>query len=208
MSLLLYDVNAEEFSASEAGLTSLAEQVFPYFSEPAEGLTSGQALSQSNHHYSLSLAGGTSFTFDIDASVKKRLAIFSQHTPEEFSMVLSRDNEVDVEPFAEHFFNAQHEHDSEVSSVAVELPGLFDGHKINAWLDVFLSTQGENIFRMKGVVGVEGEDTRFVFQSLHMMFGAQPGKLWGDEAPANRMVFIGRDLSEDYIRESLRRCLA
>jgi len=208
MSVLLCDVNAEEFSASEAGLKSLAEQVFPNFSAPADGLMSGQALSQSNHHYSLSLAGGTAFTFDIDAPIEKRLAIFSQHTPEEFSMVLSRDNEVDVEPLAQHYFNAQHEHDSEVSSVAVELPGLFDGQKINAWLDVLLRTQGENIFRMKGVIGVEGEASRFVFQGVHMMFGAQPGKPWGDEAPVNRMVFIGRDLSETYIRESLRRCLA
>ncbi|HBC56869.1 MAG TPA: cobalamin biosynthesis protein CobW [Gammaproteobacteria bacterium] len=218
MSVLLCDVNAENFEKNgaetessatlEAGLKSLAEQVFQYFSEPAEGLTSGQALLQSNHHYCLSLTGGVSFTFDIDAPVKNRLAIFSQHTPEEFSMVLSRDHEVDVEPCAQHYFNAQHEHDSKVTSVAVELPGLFDGQKINAWLNVFLRIQGENIFRMKGVVGVEGEATRFVFQGVHMMFGAQPGKPWGDELPMNRIVFIGRDLSEDYIQESLRKCLA
>lgn len=67
---------------------------------------------------------------------------------------------------------------------------------------------GEHIFRMKGGIGIKGEETRFISQSVHMVFTSQPGRPWGDEAPNNRIVFIGRDLPEDYIRESLHFCLA
>jgi G3E family GTPase len=32
-----------------------------------------------------------------------------------------------------------------------------------------LRTQGTDIFRMKGILNIEGEDTRFVFQGVHMI---------------------------------------
>jgi len=79
--------------------------------------------------------------------------------------------------------------------------------KINNWLNMFLQVNGIDIYRMKGVVGIHGEDDRVVFQGVHMMFGCQAGKPWGDEAPINRIVFIGKDLDEDYIRRSLESCV-
>jgi|TARA_B110000240_G_C13383828_1_gene403773 G3E family GTPase len=60
---------------------------------------------------------------------------------------------------------------------------------------------------MKGVVGIQGESLRFVFQGVHMMFDSQPGEPWGDEPPVNRIVFIGKDLDEKFIRHSLEGCL-
>ena len=122
-------------------------------------------------------------------------------------MKLLNQEDTEYTPVAEHYFNAEHEHNDEVGSVAIELPGLFDMAKINAWLDMFLQVKGEDIYRMKGVVGVKGEDNRIVFQGVHMMFGSQAGKPWGDEEPVNRMVFIGKNLDEEYIHNSLRTCL-
>lgn len=40
-----------------------------------------------------------------------------------------------------------------------------------------------------------------------MMFDSQTGKPWGDEQPISRMVFIGKDLDEIFIRRSLQSCL-
>ena len=65
-----------------------------------------------------------------------------------------------------------------------------------------------DIYRMKGVVGIKGEPNRIVFQGVHMMFGSQAGKPWGTEPPVNRMVFIGKNLDESYIRKSFESCLA
>jgi len=35
---------------------------------------------------------------------------------------------------------------------------------------LFATNQGTDIFRMKGIVNIAGEDNRFVFQGVHMLF--------------------------------------
>lgn len=47
------------------------------------------------------------------------IAVFSQHTPEEFEMELLNQSDVQTLPVAQHYFNPEHEHDDEVGSVAV-----------------------------------------------------------------------------------------
>ncbi|MDG1473959.1 MAG: GTP-binding protein, partial [Porticoccaceae bacterium] len=147
------------------------------------------------------------YEFGFSLKESSDIAIFSQHTPEEFQLRLLNQEDTEYTPVSEHYFNAEHEHDDQVSSVAIELPGLFDLAKINAWMDVFLQIKGVDLYRMKGVVGLTGESRKFVFQGVHMMFGSEPGEPWGDEVPVNRIVFIGKDLDENYIRRSLQRCL-
>ncbi len=45
-------------------------------------------------------------------------------------------------------------------------------------------------------------------QGVHSMFEGMPGRLWKDgEARTSRMVFIGRDLDEELIREGFQQCL-
>ena len=203
MSFLISDVD----EVSEAAVLALAETVFLGFSKKAEPLSHAQMMAHIGQCYRLQLEGQELYEFNFIADAPKEIAVFSQHTPEEFELKLLNQEDTEYTPVAEHYFNAEHEHNDEVGSVAIELPGLFDMAKINAWLDMFLQVKGEDIYRMKGVVGVKGEDNRIVFQGVHMMFGSQAGKPWGDEEPVNRMVFIGKNLDEEYIHNSLRTCL-
>jgi len=109
---------------------------------------------------------------------------------------------------AEHVFNPEHIHDETVGSIALELDGEVDGTRLNAWLSRLLQTQGPDIFRMKGIVAIAGEEQRFVFQGVHMLFDGQPGDAWA-EAPRNcRLVFIGRNLDEDALNDGLFGCRA
>ncbi|NJL89326.1 MAG: GTP-binding protein [Coleofasciculaceae cyanobacterium SM2_1_6] len=111
---------------------------------------------------------------------------------------------IDPDFLAEH----HHEHDSSVSSVALTLAGAIDGEKINAWLDVLLQTQGADIFRMKGIVNISGEDHRFVFQGVHMLFEGKSDRPWQpEEARVSQLVFIGRNLEADQLREGFKQCL-
>lgn len=203
MAFLMVDVN----EVSEAAVLALAETVFKEFSKTATPLSDRQLIAEAGKCYQLQLEGQEAYEFNFFAENPKAIAVFSQHTPEEFELKLLDLDATEYTPVAEHYFNAGHEHDDSVSSVAIELPGLFDMSKINAWLDFFLQTKGVDIYRMKGVVGVKGESRQIVFQGVHMMFGSQAGKPWGDEQPVNRMVFIGKDLNESYIRRSLQSCL-
>ena len=101
-----------------------------------------------------------------------------------------------------------HQHDETVRSVAIVEPGAVDGYRLNEWLGVLLQTQGADIFRMKGIVNVQGEEHRHVFQGVHMLFDGMSDRLWRkDEIRKNELVFIGRDLDEAQLKGAFRRCL-
>ncbi|OLP19201.1 cobalamin biosynthesis protein CobW [Leptolyngbya sp. 'hensonii'] len=117
---------------------------------------------------------------------------------------LNRALEIDPE-----FLNeTAHEHDETVGSVAIVAAGELDGNKLNAWLGKLLQTQGPDIFRMKGILTIAGEDQRFVFQGVHMLFDGRADRPWKPgEARKNELVFIGRNLNETQLREDFRACL-
>ena len=101
-----------------------------------------------------------------------------------------------------------HEHDETVGSIALVEAGELNGEKLNAWLGELLRTQGPDIFRMKGILNIAGEDQRFVFQGVHMLFDGRADRPWKpDETRKNELVFIGRNLNEAQLREDFRACL-
>ncbi|QSJ19403.1 GTP-binding protein [Nostoc sp. UHCC 0702] len=102
-----------------------------------------------------------------------------------------------------------HEHDESVFSVALVEAGAVDGQKLNAWLSELLRIQGPDIFRMKGILNIAGEDNRFVFQGVHMIFDGRPDRPWKpNETPKNELVFIGRNLDEAQLKQDFLACLA
>jgi len=103
---------------------------------------------------------------------------------------------------------SEHQHDQSVTSVGIEIQGSLDGTKLNEWLGTLLAEQGIDIFRMKGILSLDGEDERFVFQGVHMLFDGQPHTPWGpDEIRTNRLVFIGRNLDREALTASFASCL-
>ncbi|MBW4605395.1 MAG: GTP-binding protein [Calothrix sp. FI2-JRJ7] len=102
-----------------------------------------------------------------------------------------------------------HEHDETVTSVALVEKGALDGEKLNAWLSELLQTQGPDIFRMKGILNIEGEDERFVFQGVHMLFEGKPDRAWKEsETRKNELVFIGRNLDEAKLKQDFLSCVS
>ncbi|MCY7323184.1 MAG: GTP-binding protein [Phormidesmis sp. CAN_BIN36] len=101
-----------------------------------------------------------------------------------------------------------HVHDESVYSVALVESGALDGQKLNRWISELLRFQGQDIFRMKGILNIEGEDRRFVFQGVHMLFDGTADRLWKpEETRKNELVFIGRNLDEAILKEGFRMCL-
>jgi G3E family GTPase len=116
------------------------------------------------------------------------------------------DRALEVDP---EFLNEDaHEHDETVKSFAIVESGELDGQKLNEWLGQLLQTKGVDIFRMKGILNIAGEDERFVFQGVHMLFDGKPDRLWKEgETRKNELVFIGRNLDEAELREDFKQCL-
>ena len=117
---------------------------------------------------------------------------------------LNRALEIEPDFLGEH----THEHDETVTSVAIVESGALDGNKFSDWIGELLRTQGTNIFRTKGILNMAGENKRFVFQGVHMLFDGRPDRPWKDtETPKNELVFIGRNSNENQLREDFRNCL-
>ncbi len=102
----------------------------------------------------------------------------------------------------------EHQHDDRVTSVGIELPGVVDVDRLERWLGNLLATKGADIFRMKGILRVDDDDSRFVFQGVHMLFDGRPDRPWRDgEDRTNRLVFIGRELDRGELTDSFAACL-
>jgi G3E family GTPase len=116
------------------------------------------------------------------------------------------DRALEIDP--EFLNETAHEHDETVHSIALLEPGELDGEKLNTWLGELLRFQGTDIFRMKGILNIAGEDHRFVFQGVHMLFDGKRDRPWKPtESRTNQLVFIGRNLDQAQLREDLRSCL-
>ena len=94
-----------------------------------------------------------------------------------------------------------------MGSIAIERDGDVDPNRLNAWLSELLFKRGVDIFRMKGFISIAGESRRFVFQGVHMLFDGQPDRPWGDAPRRNQLVFIGRNLDEQSMRQGFEACL-
>ncbi|MGD7733897.1 CobW family GTP-binding protein [Propionibacteriaceae bacterium G57] len=101
-----------------------------------------------------------------------------------------------------------HQHDLTVGSVGIETEGAIDVDKLNDWLGKMLGQRGQDIFRSKGILNINGMDNQYVFQAVHMLFDGDEGRPWAEGEPRlNRMVFIGRNLDRDELTEEFNACL-
>ena len=133
-------------------------------------------------------------------------ALFTQHLPEEFDFTLEG-SQGEIEPIASRAYNAGHEHDDTITSVGITSPGAVDPDLFGEWLQNLLIEKGVDIFRMKGIINLDNEDNRYVFQGVHMLFDGSPDRPWRDEERYNQLVFIGRDLDRAALTGGFQSCL-
>ncbi len=113
-----------------------------------------------------------------------------------------------VKPSWQADYHLEHEHNEGVSSVGIQRPGELDGKRLNEWISRLLRTQGNDIYRMKGVLNVKGTTKRLVFQGIHMLFDATFDREWGADARVNTLVFIGKNLDRAALTEAFDSCLS
>ena len=195
----------EDVAAEEAALRAAAETCVRRYAEPAQAVHPREHIPHGAHvELQLREPGRKNFTLTVDRSLS--LALFAQHTAEEFDLQLL-DGETAIAPVAERMWVAQHEHDDEVGSVAIEVGGDVDAQALNRWLSDLLRDRGPDIYRMKGFIAIAGDPRRFVFQGVHMLFDGQPEQPWGDAPRHNQLVFIGRNLDAYKMQQDFEACL-
>jgi G3E family GTPase len=102
-----------------------------------------------------------------------------------------------------------HEHDDDVKSFVWKDARPLNMEKIETFLSLMVQNYGEELLRYKGVLNIQGEPRRMIFQGVHMLMGGTPGKPWeaGDQRESV-MVFIGRKLPRRLFEEGLAYCVA
>lgn len=120
---------------------------------------------------------------------------------------LERILSVEPEFLQEHHHH--HSHDEDVQSVSLRTTRPLDVRRFEQWIDGILQAQGVDILRCKGILALAGDERRYVFQSVHMMAQGTETQAWGaHEARESRLVFIGRRLDAEALREGFEACAA
>jgi G3E family GTPase len=192
---------------SADALAAAQEKVTVYFSADTHAVHPAHGFEPSFTPTSLQLERAGEKRFLLHIGEPGAYALFTQHHPDEFRMRITQEG-TELRAVNEHHYNPEHEHDDDVTSVGLAFDGEFDQAKLNRWLSDLLMTHEPDIFRMKGIIAVKGEATRFVFQGVHMLFDGRPDRPWGDTPRSSQMVFIGRNLDRERLTNGFRSCLA
>ncbi|MGE5158293.1 MAG: CobW family GTP-binding protein [Gemmatimonas sp.] len=108
-----------------------------------------------------------------------------------------------------HDHGLKHYHDEDMQSLSLRTDKPLDPMLFMPWLQNLVQVQGPKILRSKGILSFKGDDDRYVFQGVHMMLEGDHQRKWKEgEKRESRVVFIGRELPEQAIREGFDACIA
>lgn len=109
-----------------------------------------------------------------------------------------------------------HHLDNSISTVTIDTGGDVNPIKLDTFLQHLLWEKDINdsnghcieIYRLKGVVSVQGEDRRVLVQAVHELYQTTPTTKWsGMESKKNTLVFIGRYLDKAVLQKHFCACL-
>jgi G3E family GTPase len=109
----------------------------------------------------------------------------------------------------EHCGHDHHHEGPEVDSISLQSEKPLDMEKFDDWMGGVLAAHGPALLRAKGILAFQGDERRFVFQSVHMVKEGLFQRPWkAGENRDSRLVFIGRKLPKDELKKGFAACAA
>ncbi|CAD7701679.1 unnamed protein product [Ostreobium quekettii] len=102
-------------------------------------------------------------------------------------------------------------HSQQVTTVSVTASQAVDKEKVKTWLDTLLWENDNlwDIFRMKGILNVQGSDRQHFMQAVHEMYELTEGDEWrSSDTRISKVVIIGLQLSHSQLQASFADCVA
>ncbi|WP_336852035.1 GTPase [Pseudescherichia vulneris] len=87
-----------------------------------------------------------------------------------------------------------------ISSIVVELDYPVEIGAVSRVMENLLLSFAERLLRYKGMLWIDGEPNRLLFQGVQRLYSADWDRPWDDESPHSTLVFIGVQLPEEEIR--------
>jgi G3E family GTPase len=107
----------------------------------------------------------------------------------------------------EHHYDGVH--GSDITSLSLVTDRAIDLAKFEDWMGGLRADKGQDLLRYKGILDVAGSQQRLAIQGVHMMMEGSDLSPWKDGAKRqSRLVFIGRKLDENALREGFMACAA
>jgi len=113
----------------------------------------------------------------------------------------------------DHHHHDHHEglaaiHDVGVTSVSLR-GGEMDPKKFFPWIQKTTQIDGPNILRLKGIIAFKDDPERYVVQGVHMIIEGDHQRPWKEgERRESRLVFIGRELDAERLKQTFEACQA
>jgi G3E family GTPase len=191
-------------SLGEGAIASVRDMAVDVFADWEKRVRDGERVVPGAGLNRLLLKGGSG-AFKLEVAEQGLYLVFEGCGEEPLHVVAGGET---VRPSWQADYHLEHEHNEGVTSVGIRQTGELDGKRLNEWISGLLRTQGNDIYRMKGVLSVKGASKRLVFQGIHMLFDAKFDREWGSEPRVNTLVFIGRKLDRAALTEAFKGCLS
>ena len=89
-----------------------------------------------------------------------------------------------------------------MQSLSLKTDKPLNPDKFFPWVQDLVQKEGPSILRSKGILSFKDDNERFVFQGVHMILDGDHQRPWKEgEERVSRIVFIGRNLPEEKIRQ-------
>ena len=102
-----------------------------------------------------------------------------------------------------------HHHTEEMVSETFHFDQAFDIEMLNMHLLAYLMFQSKGLYRMKGLVWIQGSNQQHIVQSVGKRLNIETGADWfPEENKRSVMVFIGKNLQRKGLERLLKKCLS
>ena len=112
-------------------------------------------------------------------------------------------------PIQQPHHHHHHHHTQEIISHTFSFDKPFDFHLLYQQLLVYLNLQAKGLYRIKGLLWLEGKDHQVVFQSVGKRMDFEEHRTWkSDEERKSVLVFIGKQLPVQGLEKLLNKCIS
>lgn len=102
-----------------------------------------------------------------------------------------------------------HKHTEKVNSQTFIFDKPFNYAKLENQLFIYLTLQAKDLYRMKGLVWMQGSEQQYVVQSVGKRLDFEKKQAWKtDTKKQSIIIFIGKNLQRKGLEKLLNRCLA
>lgn len=104
---------------------------------------------------------------------------------------------------------SHHHHHNELVAHSFEIKEPLIATKFEHWINTLLFLSGYQIYRIKGILNIEGEARKIIFQSVRSNSNIDLGNLWMEgEIKMSKIVFIGNNVKRQPLEKGLKGCLS